>query len=1494
MSATVASPLRFDHFRVLTRPDGFPQILGEGAMGTTYRAINETLGSIVALKVIKRGRDSERARQRFSREARLAALLSHSNIARVFHLGETERGFYYVMEYCRGITVQQYVNRHGPFSLRDAIIVTSRVARALEAATQKSLIHRDIKPSNIMLVRESEFETEVKVIDFGLAKFSAGGGIDEGDLEEKGFVGTFAYSSPEQLRESELDFRSDLYSLGVTFWFMLTGKPTFHGKAKQIIESHLRDDPDWSVIEEAIGKDHAKSIVPILRRILAKDRDDRFQNFAALQHELLQALAAVAPDRGYVGEFFLPKVAERDMDSDDTGLPAGTGVPLSGEGSLIDARFNVLELTESSSMSGGSFCRTARAFDHAANREVSLIILEGQLGNEDRQSLETLIRKRESLRHPSLRRIYAFRPDHFPAYLAQEWVNGFSIQQLLQARSALSFPEASHLLQPLAEGMDHLVAEGLDETGPPLRDVMIHFEAEPDVAAQLKRPLREWPPHKIKISLISADDILASMSPSQEALDQDLFTVVADSLQQPESFSLPLHFCFLLKQIISGKADGLPGGSGHFRPLSALKGEGNAYLEALISDPAACREHTCNQILSALCYAEGIPLPGEHAYYYGEGGDDDGAGTATGFRTQVHPAIMADAWRSDTHLSGSLPGDAGSSAALSFDESHEATIDASSAESAIASATSGSQVLSSGDDLSTDATVDSALTMGGLEVPAEGRRQSLAAQREQLIQEQALLEQQEKLLKLKSNLEDQRQTLDEERAAIEAQRQALEEEKAQREAQMRQLEEELARERSQVLSEQEKLIQQVDFVPEADDTIAPRESSQRAQEERIRLLEVEEAIRKRERQQRRMLLARKDLDQVLSRQLENDEHSLESLKDQLDARIQELRRYERRRTVMIAAGVVLAGIAAATAGYYIKGRLIDPTSLIGEERWEALQDERNSFATAEDWPGLLHWAVLTDRSFTDPEIALGDGEEGTPIADLSAEQTADRRRALESFYQDKRAEVVQQAAQAVEGLYEQMRDGSLGDDVDREILVQDLQIVAGWEIPRERVAVLAKAQIPELLRTGDNDDDLSEANPGDALRLYFEAFKADETNFSEYLKPELEQTIDILLRQFQENRRVKNIREVVGILDGLSERVGNQVPEVYLAKAELTSEIALDQDQYGGALTTFARLLENYQDAHLDWYERVKPQIDRIYDLITALNPDQIQSYQDPLLWMGTVTNDPRPFLMLARTEPNLQEKYSHYQEAAKYGSSVGLARLGKMNLEYGVANQDADYIQDGLQKLNQAAQAEEPVAFYELGNAYFAGQGVERDMDEAYMMGMMSANNGVEDGRILAAKARLWQMEDAGRAGNIPQATEYKQDAIRQLNLAIDAGLKEAYYYLYTAHYSVNELVDLDAARQALERGVEARDPNALWAKGRVLRFATGGAILEPDYGAGRALILAAAELGHPPAIDWCRRFAAEVEGEIPEDPAQRLIRDGESDAADWVAENRAIWENQ
>jgi serine/threonine-protein kinase len=277
-------------FEVEQRADGFHWELGHGAMGVTYLAMDKVLRRRVALKVIDvpaAARGLQSMRERFLREARAAAALRHPNVAAVFQFGASPDAShcYYAMELVEGETLETRVRRDGPLTVELALEIAVQVTRALMAAAAQGLIHRDLKPGNIMLTPDNAATTdlEVKVIDFGLAKAIADAG-GEADLTHGEFVGTPNFASPEQFGSGPVDARSDIYSLGATLWFALTGLAPHSGSTiEEMRRGQTRPDPP---VEQLVARKIPAPVIKLLRSTLAVNPAQR----PASARELMGAL----------------------------------------------------------------------------------------------------------------------------------------------------------------------------------------------------------------------------------------------------------------------------------------------------------------------------------------------------------------------------------------------------------------------------------------------------------------------------------------------------------------------------------------------------------------------------------------------------------------------------------------------------------------------------------------------------------------------------------------------------------------------------------------------------------------------------------------------------------------------------------------------------------------------------------------------------------------------------------------------------------------------------------------------------------------------------------------------------------------------------------------------------------------------------------------------------------------------------------------------------
>jgi eukaryotic-like serine/threonine-protein kinase len=250
--------------------------LGAGGMADVYLAEDEELGRRVAIKILNdRHANDESFVERFRREAKNAAGLSHPNIVSIYDRGEAEGTYYIAMEYLDGRTLKELLIARGPMPIADAIHHTRQTLNALRFAHKKGVVHRDIKPHNVMV----DGDGRLKVTDFGIARAGASQMTEAGAI-----VGTAQYLSPEQARGAAVDQRSDLYSIGVVLYEMLTGNVPFTGESPvEIAMKHLSDTPrPPSSIRPEIPPD----LDMVVLRALAKNPDDRFQTAEEMDAEL--------------------------------------------------------------------------------------------------------------------------------------------------------------------------------------------------------------------------------------------------------------------------------------------------------------------------------------------------------------------------------------------------------------------------------------------------------------------------------------------------------------------------------------------------------------------------------------------------------------------------------------------------------------------------------------------------------------------------------------------------------------------------------------------------------------------------------------------------------------------------------------------------------------------------------------------------------------------------------------------------------------------------------------------------------------------------------------------------------------------------------------------------------------------------------------------------------------------------------------------------------
>ncbi|WP_437201087.1 serine/threonine-protein kinase [Planctomicrobium sp. SH664] len=255
--------------------------LGIGGMGIVYLAVDDDLKRTVALKVLAKDRATNPTLvRRFKAEGQAAAVLQHKNIVNVYESGQADGYLFLALEYVDGVDVLEWMRKRGVLSVKRSLEIVRQVAEALQHAYEKNIVHRDIKPSNLMIARDGT----VKVTDMGLAR-SIDDTLDTTITRDGTTVGTVDYMSPEQATNSKAaDIRSDIYSLGCTWYHMLTGSPPYpEGSVTNKLGAHVSAPlPNPRLLNDRIPE----AVVAVIHRMMAKKKDQRYQTPLQLLEDL--------------------------------------------------------------------------------------------------------------------------------------------------------------------------------------------------------------------------------------------------------------------------------------------------------------------------------------------------------------------------------------------------------------------------------------------------------------------------------------------------------------------------------------------------------------------------------------------------------------------------------------------------------------------------------------------------------------------------------------------------------------------------------------------------------------------------------------------------------------------------------------------------------------------------------------------------------------------------------------------------------------------------------------------------------------------------------------------------------------------------------------------------------------------------------------------------------------------------------------------------------
>lgn len=393
--------------------------LAEGGMGTVYRARRVHLGDEVAIKVLQPSDASPTLRERFLRESRIAAQLRHPHVVAILDFNVDPGGWpYLVMELLNGRSLRQDLADGGPFELARVQAIVPPLCTALQMAHDRGILHRDLKPANIVGHRFESDETVYKIIDFGLANMRAAS--DETRLTAAHhFVGTISYASPEQLRDQPLDARSDIYSLGVVVFELLTGRPPFEGTDPMVIVTgHLTGEPPKvSAVRPAVPA----WIDGVVAKALAKRPEDRWGSMLEFGRALEGGPAStvdVRPAPAAWSAFFTDKY--------QIDRPIARG----RLGSEVYAGLH-------------------RALGHP----VAIRIVRRE-GRRDWNAVRTrFLREARTLQvaHPSILQVRDYGEDTEMVYVVTDLIEGVSLREMLDRDGPVAWPRLNRLVAQLVD-----------------------------------------------------------------------------------------------------------------------------------------------------------------------------------------------------------------------------------------------------------------------------------------------------------------------------------------------------------------------------------------------------------------------------------------------------------------------------------------------------------------------------------------------------------------------------------------------------------------------------------------------------------------------------------------------------------------------------------------------------------------------------------------------------------------------------------------------------------------------------------------------------------------------------------------------------------------------------------------------------------------------------------------------------------------------------------
>ncbi len=608
-------PDNFGEFITLRDQTGAPIELGSGGFGTTIRvnrprAIGgRDFGRDYALKILHgQAIQDRKRREQFLSEIKALGALDHGNIVKYEDCGEQDGLVYLVMQLCSGGDLERFVRDFGSFSERTALQVALQVCDGLREAHRKNYLHRDIKPRNVLLVESvpptadlqwfeegmDEGKLCFKVVDFGLA-----GRLDH-EVKTTGFAGSPMYCSPEQVRERELDARSDIYSLGMTLWYLVQGRgPLLRpdgrpiGDSREAMAAHTSPTPH----DERFPPGLAPEFRAVLSRMLRKSPDQRFSSVTELSQAIRRVLESDALPRSS-SPASLPGAGPDEVPIEER--------PDYGKGDPEDL---YPERTECGRRSLGKFYR---AIPRNSTLVVGLTAWDS-LASPDAPQERELAQKLQKIKRitaspdapPSLTVIEDVHRTAGSWCIEEEWHDGMPLSELVACRGrSLSLEEIAQLLMPVAEAADFLLTHEVDNAMLTLGDIRLCGEGiSSEDRSWLALPVDRWGDWRIQLSALAVPADLTSTveaAPSSGTISSSLF-VDADS-----TLSIGKAFCRLFYRMGEGSevAAAADWDEYSYTEANRLSAASNVLLRRVIC--GAELPKSVSDLLRKICTNEGV------------------------------------------------------------------------------------------------------------------------------------------------------------------------------------------------------------------------------------------------------------------------------------------------------------------------------------------------------------------------------------------------------------------------------------------------------------------------------------------------------------------------------------------------------------------------------------------------------------------------------------------------------------------------------------------------------------------------------------------------------------------------------------------------------------------------------------------------------------------------------------------------------------------------